>query len=71
MVKCFKQNGFQVMYAAPPEKINTVGSYIDSTISLIEVGRYTYVVEGLADEIMETKPKQESESDTLFAAGHF
>lgn len=71
MVKYFEQNGFQVMYAAPPEKINTIGSYIDSTISLIEVGRYTYAVEGLADEIMETKPKQESESDTLFVAGLF
>lgn len=50
MVQYFEQNGFQVMYAAPPEKINTIGRYIHSTVSLVEVGRYTYAVEGLADE---------------------
>lgn len=50
MVNYFEQNGFQVMYAAPPEKINSIGKFIDSTISLVETGRYTNVLEGLADE---------------------
>lgn len=52
MVKYFEQNGFQVMYAAPPEKINSIGKHIDSTVSLVEAGRYTYALEGLADEII-------------------
>ncbi len=50
MVKYFEQNGFQVMYAAPPEKINSIGSHIDTTISLVETGRYTNAVEGLISE---------------------
>ncbi len=50
MVRYFEQNGFQVMYAAPPEKINSIGSYIDTTISLVETGRYTNAVEGLISE---------------------
>ena len=53
MVKYFEQNGFQVMYAAPPEKIKSIGSYIDSTVSLVETGRYTNVVEGLVDEFLD------------------
>ncbi len=52
MVNYFEQNGFQVMYAAPPEKINSIGKFIDSTISLVETGRYTNVLEGLADEFI-------------------
>lgn len=50
MVKYFEQNGFQVMYAAPPEKINSIGSHIDTTVSLVETGRYTNAVEGLISE---------------------
>ncbi|MBQ4224870.1 MAG: hypothetical protein II664_01000, partial [Oscillospiraceae bacterium] len=50
MVRYFEQNGFQVMYAAPPEKINSIGSHIDTTISLVETGRYTNAVEGLISE---------------------
>lgn len=53
MVKYLEQNGFQVMYAAPPEKINSIGSYIDSTVSLVEIGKYVDVVEGLIDEFIE------------------
>ena len=53
MVKYFEQNGFQIMYAAPPEKIKSIGSYIDSTVSLVETGRYTNVVEGLVDEFLD------------------
>lgn len=53
MVKYFEQNGFQVLYAAPPEKIQSIGSYISSTISLVEVGRYTKAVEGLVDDIFD------------------
>ena len=50
MVRYFEQNGFQVMYAAPPEKINSIGSHIDTTVSLIETGRYTNAVEGLLSD---------------------
>lgn len=50
MVKYFEQNGFQVMYAAPPEKINSIGSHIDTTVSLVETGRYTNAVEGLISD---------------------
>ena len=52
MVNYFEQNGFQVMYAAPPEKINSIGKFINSTVSLVETGRYTNVLEGLADEFI-------------------
>ncbi len=47
MVKYLEDNDFQVIYAAPPEKINSIGRHIQSTISLISKGRYTYAVEGL------------------------
>lgn len=53
MVYYFEQNGFQVLYAAPPEKISSIGSHIDSTISLVNKGRYTKVVEGLVDDVIE------------------
>lgn len=47
MVKYLEANGFQVIYAAPPEKISSIGQFIDSTASLVITGRYTNVVEGL------------------------
>lgn len=47
MVKYFETNGFQVIYAAPPEKISSIGQFINSTASLVITGRYTNVVEGL------------------------
>lgn len=47
MVKFFEDNKFQVIYAAPPEKIDSIGSYINSTISLCMKGKYTWAVEGL------------------------
>lgn len=57
MVKYLQQNGFQVIYAAPPEKIKGIGTNIDSTVSLIETGRYTNVVEGLTDEFINNAVK--------------
>lgn len=56
MVNYFEMNGFQVLYAAPPEKISSIGSHIDSTVSLINKGKYTKVVEGLVDDIIK-KPE--------------
>lgn len=50
MVKYLEDNHFQVFYAAPPEKINSIGSYIESTVSLVTTGRYTNAVEGLVKE---------------------
>ena len=47
MVKYLEDNCFQVFYAAPPEKINSIGSYVESTVSLVTTGRYTDAVEGL------------------------
>lgn len=47
MVKYLEDNHFQVFYAAPPEKINSIGSYIESTVSLVITGKYTSAVEGL------------------------
>lgn len=47
MVKYLEENDFQVIYAAPPEKINSIGQYIQSTVSLVTTGRYTRAVEGL------------------------
>ena len=49
MVKYLEKNDFQVLYAAPPEKINSIGRYIQSTIGLIPKGRYTYAIEGLVE----------------------
>ena len=63
MVKYLQQNGFQVIYAAPPEKIKSIGSNIDSTISLVETGRYTNVVEGLTDEFLEKSDHADEISD--------
>ena len=63
MVNYFEMNGFQVLYAAPPEKINSIGSHIDSTVSLVNKGRYTKVVEGLVDDIIE-EPDRTSAQDT-------
>jgi hypothetical protein len=53
MVKYLEENDFQVIYAAPPEKIGSIGQYIRSTVSLVVTGRYTHAVEGLVkfDEI--------------------
>ncbi len=47
MVKYLENNCFQVFYAAPPEKISSIGSYVESTVSLVTTGRYTDAVEGL------------------------
>lgn len=47
MVKFFESNKFQVIYGAPPEKIDSIGSHINSTISLCMKGKYTWAVEGL------------------------
>lgn len=47
MVKFFEDNKFQVIYAAPPEKIDSIGTYINSTVSLCLKGKYTWAVEGL------------------------
>ena len=51
MVRYFEENHFQVFYAAPPEKINSIGQFIDSTVSLIVTGRYTNAVEGLVKQV--------------------
>ncbi len=50
MVRYLEENHFQVFYAAPPEKISSIGTYIRSTVSLVMTGRYTNVVEGLVKE---------------------
>lgn len=47
MVKYLEENHFQVIYAAPPEKIDSIGSHIDTTVSLVTKGRYTFAIEGM------------------------
>lgn len=47
MVRYFEENNFQVIYAAPPEKIGSIGAFIQSTVSLVITGRYTNMIEGL------------------------
>ncbi len=47
MVRYFEENHFQVIYAAPPEKIGSIGTFIQSTVSLVITGRYTNMIEGL------------------------
>lgn len=46
MVKYFEANNFQVIYAAPPEKISSIGQFITSTVSLVISGNYTFTIEG-------------------------
>ncbi len=49
MVRYLEDNRFQVMYAAPPEKISSIGEGIETTVSLISTGKYTKMIEGLAE----------------------
>lgn len=46
MVHYLEENHFQVIYAAPPEKISSIGSFIDTTVSLVTKGRYSFAIEG-------------------------
>ena len=46
MVRYFENNHFQVIYAAPPQKINEIGSHIASTVSLFVNGKYPVAVDG-------------------------
>jgi len=46
-MSCMNLQRTQVIYAAPPEKIDSIGSHINSTISLCMKGKYTWAVEGL------------------------
>ena len=46
MVKYLEDNHFQVIYAAPPEKIGSIGEHVTCTASLVLTGRYTKVIEG-------------------------
>lgn len=56
MVNFLEDNNFQVIYAAPPEKIGSIGAYINSTVSMVTTGRYTNAVEGLVNmDEFETK----------------
>ncbi len=46
MVKYFEEHDFQVIYAAPPEKIASIGQFITTTVSLYPKGNYSYAIEG-------------------------
>ena len=46
MVKYFESNDFQVIYAAPPKKLDTISRHITTTVSLVTNGLYTRAVEG-------------------------
>ena len=47
MVDYLEDNHFQVIYAAPPEKISGIGDRISTTISLVSSGKYSRMIEGL------------------------
>ena len=52
MVRFLEENHFQVFYAAPPEKIDSIGSHIDNTVALYSDGKYTIAEEGLRKAIV-------------------
>ena len=47
MVKYLEANDFQVIYAAPPEKVGSIGSFVNTTATVYTSGRYSHVVEGM------------------------
>ncbi len=53
MVDYLETNDFQVLYAAPPDKINSIGSHIQTTITLVPKGRQSFAVEGLLKTLEE------------------
>lgn len=53
MVDYLETNDFQVVYAAPPDKINSIGSHIQTTITLVPKGRQSFAVEGLLKTLEE------------------
>ena len=53
MVDYLETNDFQVVYAAPPDKINSIGSHIQTTITLVPKGRQSFAVEGLIKNLEE------------------
>lgn len=52
MVRFLEENHFQVFYAAPPEKIDSIGCHIDNTVALYSDGKYTIAEEGLKKPIV-------------------
>jgi hypothetical protein len=52
MVRFLEENHFQVFYAAPPEKIDSIGSHIDNTVALYSDGKYTIAEEGLRKAVV-------------------
>jgi len=52
MVRFLEENHFQVFYAAPPEKIDSIGSHIDNTVALYSDGKYTYAEEGIRKSVV-------------------
>nr|MCR5836909.1 hypothetical protein [Lachnospiraceae bacterium] len=53
MVDYLETNDFQAVYAAPPDKINSIGSHIQTTITLVPKGRQSFAVEGLLKNLEE------------------
>ncbi|MCR5743299.1 MAG: AAA family ATPase [Lachnospiraceae bacterium] len=53
MVDYLETNDFQVIYAAPPDKINSIGSHIQTTITLVPKGRQSFAVEGILSDFEE------------------
>ncbi|MBQ9067240.1 MAG: hypothetical protein IJ133_06960, partial [Clostridia bacterium] len=47
MVKYLESNDFQVIYAAPPEKVGSIGTFVTTTVTVYTSGRYSHVVEGM------------------------
>lgn len=63
MVDYFEENGFQTFYAAPPEKINSIGTRINTTISIMKKGDYSFAIEGLEKSYAQRAKEAEDEEN--------
>ena len=46
LVKYFEDNDFQMIYAAPDDKLGIIGPFVDTTIALYSSGKYAKAIEG-------------------------
>lgn len=47
MVKYFEEHDFQVIYAAPPEKMSSIGRFINTSVLISAKDNYSFAIEGI------------------------
>ena len=47
MVKYFEEHDFQVIYAAPPEKMSSIGRFINTSVLINAKDNYSFAIEGI------------------------